>query len=68
VNQDTPTLNAIRYAIAAARTRIQALAHPDEAGSYRMVANAQSRLAANALADVMADNDLGPDDDAEAAA
>jgi hypothetical protein len=68
VNQDTPTLKAIRYAIAAALTRIQAQSHPNEAGSYRMVSNAQRRLSANALAEVMADNDLDPDDHAEAAA
>lgn len=68
MSQDTPTLNAIRYAIAATRTRLQALAYPEEARSYRLVANAQSRLSANALANIMADNDLDPDDHAEAAA
>ena len=68
MNVETPTQRAIRYAVEATALRIRGGADPDNAYGYRLVANAQSMLAAQALGDVMADNDLDPDDHAEAAA
>jgi hypothetical protein len=65
---ETPTQRAIRHAVEATALRIRAAADPTNFDGYRLVANAQSFLSAKALADVMADNDLDPDDNAEAAA
>lgn len=65
---ETPTQRAIRYAVEATALRIRGAIDPANADGYRLVANAQSMLAAQALGQVMADNDLDPDDRAEAAA
>ena len=65
---ETPTQRAIRHAVEATSFRIRGLADPDNHDGYRLVANAQSMLSARALSDVMANNDLDPDDNAEAAA
>lgn len=65
---DTPTQRAIRYAVEATALRTRGATDPANADGYRLVANAQSFLSAQALAHVMADNDLDPDDDAEDAA
>ena len=65
---ETPTERAIRFAVAATRTRYRGEADTEIVDGYRNVANAQSALAAAALADMLTSNDLDPDDSAEAAA